>query len=133
MRGRQDAAAWWAVQEAARHCVANRLRTHLGGPTHTFAALEKMLQAVAAMQYAEEDGGSGGGGGVPLTVARMLLDFMEALERHAYNAYEGSCLLAPAPSACLPFFRGNRKVRRRLRNENPLKGSFPGLRQVERT
>jgi PI-3-kinase-related kinase SMG-1 len=108
VRGRQDAAAWWAVQEAARHCVANRLRTHLGGPTHTFAALEKMLQAVAAMRFAEEDGGSAG---VPLTVGRMLLDFMEALERHAYNAYEGSCLLAPAPSACLPFFRGNRKVR----------------------
>lgn len=41
-----DYTDWWAVQEAARQCVAARLRTHVGGPTQTFAALEKALLAV---------------------------------------------------------------------------------------
>ena len=61
------------------------------------------MQAVAAMRHAEDDGGDVAEG-VPLTVGRMLLDLIDALERSAYNAYEGSCLLAPAPPACLPFF-----------------------------
>ncbi|CAL9116056.1 unnamed protein product [Musa textilis] len=37
------AAVWWSIHEAARHCIALRLRTNLGGPTQTFAALERML------------------------------------------------------------------------------------------
>ena len=41
-----DYTDWWAMQEAARQCVAVRLRTHVGGPTQTFAALEKSLLAV---------------------------------------------------------------------------------------
>lgn len=38
-------AACWAVQESARQCVADRLRTHYGGPAQTFAALEAGLEA----------------------------------------------------------------------------------------
>lgn len=37
--------AWWAVQQAAATAAARRLRTHLGGPTDTFAALERSLAA----------------------------------------------------------------------------------------
>ncbi|KAI6701259.1 hypothetical protein NL676_015583 [Syzygium grande] len=37
------AGAWWAIHEAARYCVSTRLRTNLGGPSQTFAALERML------------------------------------------------------------------------------------------
>lgn len=43
--------AWWAVQQAAATAVARRLRTHVGGPTETFAALERSLAtALAALQ-----------------------------------------------------------------------------------
>ena len=37
--------AWWAVQEAAKHCTAARMTTHLGNATQGFAALEQALQA----------------------------------------------------------------------------------------
>jgi hypothetical protein len=40
------ALCWLAVQEAARQVVASRLRTHLGGPTHTLGVLDKLLQHV---------------------------------------------------------------------------------------
>ncbi|CAN4107619.1 unnamed protein product [Withania somnifera] len=36
------AGAWWAIHEAARYCITTRLRTNLGGPSQTFAALEKV-------------------------------------------------------------------------------------------
>eukprot|EP00958_Prasinococcus_capsulatus_P012258 scaffold1219_cov400-Prasinococcus_capsulatus_cf.AAC.15 len=39
--------AWWAIQDGARHCVSSRLRTHFGGPSHTFAALEAMYEQVS--------------------------------------------------------------------------------------
>ena len=41
-------AALFAVNEAARQLVAARLKTHLGGPTETFAALDQALQRLAA-------------------------------------------------------------------------------------
>jgi hypothetical protein len=40
------AAEWWATQEAARQAISERLRTVLGGPTQTFAALEKLVEGV---------------------------------------------------------------------------------------
>ncbi|KAK4437820.1 hypothetical protein Salat_0116000 [Sesamum alatum] len=45
------AGAWWAIHEAARFCITTRLRTNLGGPTQTFAALERMLLDVFLMCY----------------------------------------------------------------------------------
>ncbi|KXZ49313.1 PI3kinase-like protein [Gonium pectorale] len=38
------ALVWLVVQEGAKQAVAARLRTHLGGPTQTLGALERMLQ-----------------------------------------------------------------------------------------
>ena len=46
--------SWWAVQEAARHCVTSRLRTHLGGPTQTFAAMEQAMLALDAGRRREQ-------------------------------------------------------------------------------
>jgi hypothetical protein len=37
------ATAWLLLQEAARHCVNARLRTHLGNPTQSFNTLERLL------------------------------------------------------------------------------------------
>lgn len=43
-----SAVCWYLVQEAARHCVSARMRTHFGGPTSSFTMLEKLLQGLSA-------------------------------------------------------------------------------------
>ncbi|KAI9127908.1 hypothetical protein K1719_000901 [Acacia pycnantha] len=53
------AGAWWAVQEAARYCIATRLRTNLGGPAQTFAALERMLLDVAHLLQLDNEQNDG--------------------------------------------------------------------------
>lgn len=45
--------AWLGLQEGARHCVAARMRTHLGGPTQSFNALEIMLAGLVAKAASE--------------------------------------------------------------------------------
>ena len=46
-----ERAAWWAAQQAARAVAAARLRSPLGGPTQTFAALEAaLLRALSALK-----------------------------------------------------------------------------------
>ncbi|KAK6946177.1 Serine/threonine-protein kinase SMG1 [Dillenia turbinata] len=109
------AGAWWAIHEAARYCVAMRLRTNLGGPTQTFAALERMLLDIAqAIRLDSEQNDRNlniiSYSGVQLLPMRLLLDFVEALKKNVYNAYEGSFVL-PCPSRqSTQFFRANKKV-----------------------
>lgn len=54
-------AALFALHEAARQCVATRLKTHLGGPTQTFAALDQALQRLATGGSSMASGGTSGG------------------------------------------------------------------------
>ncbi|XP_019454155.1 PREDICTED: serine/threonine-protein kinase SMG1-like [Lupinus angustifolius] len=109
------AGAWWAVQEAARYCIATRLRTNLGGPTQTFAALERMLLDVAHLLQLDNEQNDGnlsmiGSSGAHLLPMRLLLDFVESLKKNVYNAYEGSVILPPATRQSSLFFRANKKV-----------------------
>jgi len=109
------AGAWWAVQEAARYCIATRLRTNLGGPTQTFAALERMLLDIAHLLQLDNEQSDGnltmiGSSGAHLLPMRLLLDFVEALKKNVYNAYEGSVTLPPATRQSTLFFRANKKV-----------------------
>ncbi|KAK7264351.1 hypothetical protein RJT34_31958 [Clitoria ternatea] len=109
------AGAWWAVQEAARYCIATRLRTNLGGPTQTFAALERMLLDIAHLLQLDNEQSDGnlsmiGSSGAHLLPMRLLLDFVEALKKNVYNAYEGSVILPPATRQSTLFFRANKKV-----------------------
>ncbi|KAG4994057.1 hypothetical protein JHK86_030884 [Glycine max] len=109
------AGAWWAVQEAARYCIATRLRTNLGGPTQTFAALERMLLDIAHLLQLDNEQSDGnlsmiGSSGAHLLPMRLLLDFVEALKKNVYNAYEGSVILPPASRQSTLFFRANKKV-----------------------
>ncbi|KAL2631959.1 hypothetical protein R1flu_016645 [Riccia fluitans] len=108
------AAGWWAIQTGARHFITVRLRTHLGGPTQTFADLERML--VNAAQLFQSDSvqrdiaSSLNSAVIQLLPTRLLLEFVEALEKNIYNAYEGSVILTAVPAASAPFFRTNKKV-----------------------
>lgn len=49
-------ATLFLVHEAARQLVAARLKSHLGGPTHTLAALDQAVQKLAA-EAASSKGG----------------------------------------------------------------------------
>ncbi|KQK13313.1 hypothetical protein BRADI_1g09310v3 [Brachypodium distachyon] len=107
------AAVWWGIHEAARHCINLRLRTHLGGPTQTFAALERMLLDVPNLLAHESNEGEGryiGPSDICLLPMRLLLDFVEALKKYVYNAYEGSFVLPAPPKASSLFFRANKRV-----------------------
>uniref|UniRef100_A0A7N0T1F2 non-specific serine/threonine protein kinase n=1 Tax=Kalanchoe fedtschenkoi TaxID=63787 RepID=A0A7N0T1F2_KALFE len=109
------AGAFWAIHEASRYCILMRLRTNLGGPTQTFAALERMLlDIVHAMQIdtEQQEGNMNiiGSSGAHLLPMRLLLDFVEALKKNVFNAYEGSIILEPAPRQSSLFFRANKKV-----------------------
>lgn len=107
------AAVWWGIHEAARHCINLRLRTHLGGPTQTFAALERLLLDVPNVLAPEANEGEGryiGPSDICLLPMRLLLDFVEALKKYVYNAYEGSFVLSAPPKASSLFFRANKRV-----------------------
>ncbi|KAF5814367.1 putative non-specific serine/threonine protein kinase [Helianthus annuus] len=110
------AGAWWAIHEAARYCITTRLRTNLGGPSQTFAALERMLLDVANVLQVNSDQSDanlnilGNSSYTHLLPLRLLLDFVESLKKNVYNAYDGSTVL-PSPSRqSLVFFRANKKV-----------------------
>ncbi|XP_076957542.1 uncharacterized protein LOC143633064 [Bidens hawaiensis] len=110
------AGAWWAIHEAARYCITTRLRTNLGGPSQTFAALERMLLDVAHVLQVNSDQSDpnlnllGNSSYTHLLPLRLLLDFVESLKKNVYNAYDGSTVL-PSPSRqSLVFFRANKKV-----------------------
>lgn len=45
---------WLLTQEAARQCVSARMRTHLGNPTQSFGALERVLQALLQQLQGDE-------------------------------------------------------------------------------
>ncbi|CAN6447682.1 unnamed protein product [Victoria cruziana] len=107
------AAAWLSIHEAARYCILVRLRTHLGGPTQTFAALERMLMGVAQVLHVDpehQDGSLNIAANTHLLPMRLLLDFVEALKKHVYNAYDGSSVLSPTTLQSSLFFRANKKV-----------------------
>ncbi|CAI0406769.1 unnamed protein product [Linum tenue] len=109
------AGAWWAIHEAARYCIATRLRTNLGGPSQTFAALERMLLDVAHLIQLDVEQNDGnlsiiGSSGAHLLPMRLLLEFVESLKKNVYNAYEGSAILLPATRQSSLFFRANKKV-----------------------
>lgn len=109
------AGAWWAVNEAARYCISTRLRTNLGGPSQTFAALERMLLDIAHVLQLDTDQSDGNlninsSSYAHLLPMRLLLDFVESLKKNVYNAYEGSVVLPSANRQSSLFFRANKKV-----------------------
>ncbi|GER50411.1 serine/threonine-protein kinase SMG1 [Striga asiatica] len=108
------AGAWWAIHEAARFCITSRLRTNLGGPTQTFAALERMLLDVSHVLQLETNQNDGAlniiGSYAHLLPMKLLLEFVEALKKNVYNAYEGSIILPHASQSSCLFFKANKKV-----------------------
>jgi hypothetical protein len=46
--------SWLLTQEGARQCVSARMRTHLGNPTQSFGALERVVQALLQQLQGDE-------------------------------------------------------------------------------
>lgn len=99
----------WAQWETAQSCVNNKLRTFLGKPQETFLKIESIIKENARILSMKEK----------LKVpnvdtilanqrhARILLGFMEALEKYIYNASEGTVCLPPAEKPARTFFHVN--------------------------
>ena len=125
------AAAWYAVQEAAKHCTSVRMKTHLGNPSQTFAALERRLQdmlskltaaaseppsvvtstVASAPQLYSVPAARSTSDAPLLEPTWMLLEMMHALEKNMYSAYAGCCLRSAGHgNTVITFYRSNRKV-----------------------
>ena len=94
----------WMCWEAAKYCIASRLRTPIGNPVQTFEFIESLLsQLDTSIQYKMN--------------TKMLLLFVDHLEKQIHLSFEGNQLILSNNSAlhssfrnsCL-FFRANRKV-----------------------
>ncbi|XP_070580922.1 serine/threonine-protein kinase SMG1-like [Ptychodera flava] len=115
-----DSLLWfWATSESAMFCVLAKLRTPLGKPQETFQNIESTLRAYAAESKSEEPkspvsstkDSSTLGSAYFATQLRpvLLLQFLDHLERHMYNAYEGCAVALPTlPKVVKMFFRTNR-------------------------
>lgn len=100
----------WAQWEAAQLCTNNKLRTPLGKPQETFLKIESIIKENARV-LALKDKMSVSSIDTILSNqrrARILLGFMEALEKCIYNASEGTAVaLPPAEKPARTFFHLN--------------------------
>ncbi|XP_058127309.1 serine/threonine-protein kinase Smg1-like [Anopheles ziemanni] len=100
----------WAQWEAAQLCVNHKLRTPFGKPQATFLRIESIVKQCARIlalsdRFPVRD--------IRTSIAnqrhaRILLGFLEALEKSIYNAAEGTAYALPAPEKpARTFFRVN--------------------------
>jgi PI-3-kinase-related kinase SMG-1 len=105
---------FWGGFEAAQHCVLNKLRTPLGKPQETFTTIEGALKMLAReISYASEVPKKDNRGLDYLlhehTRVRLLVEFLEHLERVIHNAAEGCAIaLLPHSKPVRTFFHTNR-------------------------
>ncbi|KAB0796118.1 hypothetical protein PPYR_10179 [Photinus pyralis] len=100
----------WVTFEAAQLCVNSKLRTPLGKPNETFTSFEVVLKRLAReVMRSKIDGEEPSESGkVDQKRVRMLLQFMEHLEKAIYNAAEGCAIaMPPAPKPVRTFFYTN--------------------------
>ncbi|XP_032597282.1 serine/threonine-protein kinase Smg1 [Drosophila grimshawi] len=112
----QCLASAWLQHEAARYCLDQKLRTTLGKPQDTFLAIEAIVMRYARLlNGCAKDAERQTFDEMSLqqlcnTQANlsMLLGFLDALEKHIYNAAEGSAFALRAPEKPVSaFFRLN--------------------------
>lgn len=100
----------WIQWEAARFCVNNKLRTPLGKPQDTFVKIENIIKEHARIIALKDKSMVPSYKQVLANQrnVRILLGFMEALEKAIYNAAEGNAFGIPAPEKpARTFFRLN--------------------------
>uniref|UniRef100_A0A1B6CNV0 non-specific serine/threonine protein kinase n=1 Tax=Clastoptera arizonana TaxID=38151 RepID=A0A1B6CNV0_9HEMI len=98
---------FWAVWESAQICVTCKLRTPLGKPLDTFMAFEGAVKSLAREAIHRSENATG----YDIRRVRLLLEFIEQLEKSMYNAADGTAaaLLAP-PKPVRTFFHTNKST-----------------------
>lgn len=111
----------WAQLSAAQLCVDTKLRTPLGKPIDTFVGFERLIKGFARSFVLDETKISN----INVLLAnqhnlRVLLGFIEALEKIIYNASDGTAFAMPTPerpsrmffgvntATCKEYFKRNR-------------------------
>lgn len=100
----------WMQWEAARFCVNNKLRTPLGGPQATFVKIENIIKEHARVLALKDKSKMQNYKHVLANQrnVRILLGFMEALEKAIFIASQGCAFGIPAPEKpARTFFRIN--------------------------
>lgn len=100
----------WGQWEAAQFCVNNKLRTPLGKAQDTFIKIESIIKEDARILALKENSTVDNMKNLMNNQkqARILLGFMECLEKVIYNASEGTAFAMPAPpQIAKTFFRVN--------------------------
>ncbi|XP_053678248.1 serine/threonine-protein kinase Smg1 [Anopheles nili] len=103
----------WAQWEAAQLCVTHKLRTPFGKPQSTFLRIESIVKQCARIlalndRFPVRD--------IRTSIAnqrhaRILLGFLEALEKSIYNAAEGTAYALPVlDKPARTFFRVNQST-----------------------
>ncbi|XP_053950535.1 serine/threonine-protein kinase Smg1 [Anastrepha ludens] len=110
------ALALWLEYEAARQCVRNKLRTKIGKPQETFLAIEAVISKYARI-LSTKSGIASACNVRRVTLphlmslqrnTRLLLGFIDSLEKHIYNAAEGTAFAIPSlEKPVKTFFRIN--------------------------
>ncbi|XP_076649018.1 serine/threonine-protein kinase Smg1 isoform X2 [Halictus rubicundus] len=107
---------FWAGFEAAQHCVNNKLRTSLGKPQETFTSIESALKTLAReISYNVETTRKEKRSLDDLlgehSRVRLLIEFLEHLERVIHNAAEGCAMaLPPLSKPVRTFFHTNKST-----------------------
>ena len=105
---------FWDVWQTAKFCVNCKLKTPLGNkPQDTFLAIENTLKYYAAWpkSVTSVPGRSEGQHRQRMLKVKLLLFFMECLEKNVYNAIEGCAVALPqSPKMVRSFFRTNRST-----------------------
>eukprot|EP01117_Protostelium_nocturnum_P004771 TRINITY_DN1729_c0_g1_i6.p1 TRINITY_DN1729_c0_g1~~TRINITY_DN1729_c0_g1_i6.p1 ORF type:complete len:2769 (-),score=631.24 TRINITY_DN1729_c0_g1_i6:553-8859(-) len=105
----------WACWECARYCILSRLRTPFGGAAQTFEAFERMFVHASSIADVIKSGMSSSNVGWKQLPTRLLLGFIDQLEKEMYRSFEPSSLstspnlVALEKNAAL-FFKANEKV-----------------------
>lgn len=100
----------WIQWEAAHYCVSNKLRTVVGKPQETFLKFESIIKEYARVLALKEKVKFNGIKSLLASQkhARILLGFMETLEKMIYNAAEGTAAALPqADKVVKTFFYTN--------------------------
>lgn len=93
----------WAAWDAAQYCVTSKLRTPLGKPQETFTKIEGAVKALAREADDCESW--------DVIRVRVLVDFIEQLEKIIYNAADGTALAIESPPKLVRnFFHTNRST-----------------------
>lgn len=103
---------FWAGFEAAQHCILNKLRTCLGKPQETFTSIEAALKTLAREISCDSNKKEKRGLDSLLkehTRVRLLIEFLEHLERVIHNAADGCAVaLLPCSKPVRTFFHTNK-------------------------